>query len=118
MSGLKGLAGLEFRLLGRGNLDGFTGARVTAGGGCAMRHGESTEPDNTNFVAALQSAFDTGKHGVDSTTGVGLGEARGVSDRCNKIVLFMENPSISSYTNVTDLVYSFLIKKKSNSGVN
>ena len=70
-------AGLEFRLLGRGNLDGFTGARVTSGGGCAMRHGESTKPDNTNFVAALQSAFDTGKHGVDSTTGLAWTEVGG-----------------------------------------
>ena len=87
-------AGLEFRLLGRGNLDGFTGARVTSGGGCAMRHGESTKPDNTNFVAALQSAFDAGKHGVDSTTGVGLGEAQESATDAIRSFLFMGTPNI------------------------
>jgi hypothetical protein len=79
-------ASLEFRLFGSSDLYGLAGTRVAAGGCCTVRHGESTKTDNTNLAAALQSAFDAGKYGVDSATGISLGQARGVSDSCNKIV--------------------------------
>jgi hypothetical protein len=83
---LKRSTSLEFWLFGSGDLDGLTGTRVAAGGCCPMRHGESTKTDNTNLTPTLQSAFDAGKYGVDSAASVSLGQARGVSNGCNKIV--------------------------------
>ena len=79
-------ASLEFRLLGCGDLDRFAGARIASGGCRTMSHGESTKTDNTNFVSTLQGTFDASKYGVDSTPGVGLCQARRVSNRSNEIV--------------------------------
>ena len=83
---LKRSASLEFRLLRCSDLDGLASARVATGCSCTMCHRESTETDNTNLAAAFQRTFDARKHCINSTASICLGQARGISDSCNKIV--------------------------------
>src|SRR5689334_15780306 len=69
---LEALAGLEFRLLGRGDLDLLAGPGIATFRGRPRRHGEGPEPDQAYLVAVLERGRDRIEHGVDGRGRVGF----------------------------------------------
>ena len=92
---LEALAGLEFRLVRRRNLDGVTGARVAASGRGPLRHAERAEADQPHLVPALQSAGDRVEDAVNRAGGIGLGKTGAVGHCGNQIILVqLKAPSL------------------------
>ena len=60
-------AGLEFRLLGSRDLNGFTGPRIAAHACLALANGESTEATKLDPVATFKRATDLVENCADKT---------------------------------------------------
>ena len=71
---LEGVAGLEGRALGGGDVDSLTGHGVAALPGGALTDLETAEADDLDLVAALEGVNDGIESGVDGRVRVLLGE--------------------------------------------
>src|SRR4051812_30798469 len=94
---LEAFAGLELGL-GRG-LDGhrLAGARVAPGGGLALGHRESAEPDQAYLVAPLEGSGDRIEHAFDRLRCIAARKTAGIGDGTDQLVLVhpRKTPSFS-----------------------
>jgi hypothetical protein len=82
---LQHLGRLEDQLLGRGDLDGFTGRRVAAGAGRLGLNLELAETGQGDFLALGRGVADSVEEGIDQGLGLGLGDAAGGGDLVGEV---------------------------------
>ena len=101
---LKRFASLEFRLLGRGNLDPLAGARVAPFEGPAMGHTEGSETHQANFNAALECIGNGTEHTVDGVGAVGFRETGAGGNGGDEVVLVHGHPPKRPAMRLKDVV--------------
>src|SRR5208282_4437 len=80
-------AGLEARVLRRGDLDFLAGRRIAPFSGGALAHREGAESHETHLLALLQGLFDAPQHRVQRRGGRDLGQFRFRRDMIDELKL-------------------------------
>ena len=89
---LERFASLEFRLLGRRDLNALAGPWVAPYGSPAMGHTEGSETHQANFTAALECIGNGTEHTVDRVGAVGFRETGAGGNGGYEVVLVHGHP--------------------------
>src|SRR5271165_1719367 len=93
-------AGLETRVLGRGDLDLLARRGIAAFSGGAFADGKRSESDETNLLSLLQGLFDAAQHGVERFSGAYLGQSRFRRNVIDELKLVHSGLSVGTWPSV------------------
>src|SRR3546814_16096108 len=90
---LEALARLELRLLGCRDLNPLTRAGIAPFGRSTLANGEGAEAHEANLIPRLQRVGDRVAHDIDVLRGIGLRQARLISNACDQNIFVPVKPT-------------------------